>query len=360
MDTVAYLVYGSDPAYTLELSYSVLSCARFLHQEPADIQIVLFTNVPYRGRALPLQQFAVTDDQLKTWTLDGTYKHAAKFFALSAALDHYKGSVALVDTDTVFLAHPKQLFARIQKGRSVMHAKDNLLREEPTYSQILGSIVKSANGYEIGPNRRMNNSGVLGVHIADRRVIDDVLPLIKELHAIDRVDTIEQFAFTAVLEKHTTLTVCPDLVRHYWGYERRFCHAQIQEFLRTLEGDLTNYVGPLPDLGYPSKPALAQIQARLKQLTRGASPEYRFAYLAYKCALASREQPTAEAWADTALDVLMRHESGNAAIESDFKQFSPGALTRQKLLGPATQQRWMDYWATLGTQAASGSAANTK
>ena len=31
-------------------------------------------------------------------------------------MDHFKGSVALVDTDTVFLAHPKHLFARINNG----------------------------------------------------------------------------------------------------------------------------------------------------------------------------------------------------------------------------------------------------
>src|SRR5262249_40900169 len=128
------------------------------------------------------------------------------------------------------------------------------------------------------------------------------------------------------------------------------CHAQIKAFLESIKtSGLTNYVGPLPHLGYPRKPVLAKIRARLKQLTRGVSPEYRFAYLAYKCALASREQPTAEAWADTALDVLIRHESGNPAIESDFKQFSPRALAKNKLLGPATQQRWKDYWATLGT-----------
>ena len=116
MKTVAYLVYGADPAYMLELTYSVLSCARFLHQEPDDIQLVLISDAQYRGPELPLKHLSVTQDELRAWTLDGSYKHAAKFFALATAMDHFKDSVALVDTDTVFLAHPKHLFARLNNG----------------------------------------------------------------------------------------------------------------------------------------------------------------------------------------------------------------------------------------------------
>ena len=349
MNTVAYLVYGADPVYRLELTYSVLSCVRYLHHEPDDIQLVLISEAPHRGPELPLKHLSVTQDELRAWTLGGSYKHAAKFFALETAMDHFKGSVALVDTDTVFLAHPKHLFARINNGGSLMHARDRMLSEEPTWKPILNSISKSANGYEIRPNSRMNNSGVLGVHYSNRHAIDDVLPLIKELCAIGRVDTIEQFAFTAVLNRYTNVTVCPDLVRHYWGYERRFCHAQIRAFLENAgPTDFRNYVGPLPRLGYPGKPFVARIQARLKQLRRRASAEYRFAYLAYKCALASAEPSIAEAWADTALDVLMRHETGNPIIKQDFKQFSPNALGRYKSFGPATQRRWNDYWATVG------------
>ena len=78
----------------------------------------------------------------------------------------------------------------------------------------------------------------------------------------------------------------------------------------------------------------------LKQLRRRASAEYRFAYLAYKCALASAEPSIAEAWADTALDVLMRHEAGNPAIKHDFKQFSPNALGEIQII-------WTNHAATL-------------
>src|SRR5262249_19578589 len=145
MNTIAYLIYGADPVYMLELTYSVLSCVRFLNQEPADIQLVLISDSQYRGPRIPLKQLYVTQDQLRTWTLDGSYKHAAKTFALATAMDHFKNSVALVDTDTVFLAHPKHLFARIKEGASVMHAKDKLLSEEPTWRPILHSVSKSAN-----------------------------------------------------------------------------------------------------------------------------------------------------------------------------------------------------------------------
>ena len=122
-DTILYLVFGNKREFQLELTYSVLSTAHFLRSQ--EIRIALVCNPANRRPDLPVEHLVVSDAELNSWITQ--YKYAAKAYALGLGLERYGGSVALLDTDTVFTSNPRDLFRRVGPGRSFMQAEDGVL-----------------------------------------------------------------------------------------------------------------------------------------------------------------------------------------------------------------------------------------
>ena len=129
MNILLYLIYGDKRVYHLELTYSILSAARFLDENPADTRIVLICDAANRRPDLPVEHLEIDAEQLHRWQLNGAYHHAAKINALHHALDHFKAPVALVDSDTVWHRHPQEVFDRIMPGHCVMHASEGALED---------------------------------------------------------------------------------------------------------------------------------------------------------------------------------------------------------------------------------------
>lgn len=346
MKTIAYLIYGDRPEYHLELTYSVMSALHFLRRNPSDIRIVLVSDDKNRRIDLPIEHIVVEDGDFRRWTLNGRYNHAAKVHALLTVMDRYKGSVALIDTDTWFRKHPDTLFARIDERHSLMQAEDGVLGEHPIWRPLLDAVRGTASGYPVTDESRMGNSGVVGVDYALRPVIEDVLALMTTLHEVRPVFSIEQFAFTAVLERHTEVGVCPDIIWHYWGHERYFCHAQLERLSPRFCGeDFFAHVDDLPSIGYPKKTLLNKLRSRLKQFQRRYGLEYRSAYLAYLSAMSSKDIVHANVWARLALEIIEGSRPQARFISRDFKLMRPDRLDGHAWLKPDIKQRWKDYWA---------------
>jgi hypothetical protein len=347
MKTIAYLLYGNRREYHLELAYSILSAVYFLRKQPADIRIVLITDERTQRTDLPIERLVYTTSDFARWTQNGTYKHEAKLHALLLAMDRFQGSIVLLDTDTYFRAHPINLFERIGPGRALMHAvdDDDIIAKVSYWRPILEAISGPVAGYCINGQSRMLNSGVVGVHYSMRKTLNDVQALIRELYAIHPVFNIEQFAFTTILNKHFELSICPDVVRHYWGYERRFVHAQVGAMFPAFTSEFfESNAGRLLPVGFPAKSKIDQLWARVKGLYRCQGGNYRFAYLAYRSALSASDKLLANAWAHVALDVLTTNSFASPSIEKDFWQMQPERLGSHSWLAPETKQRWEEYW----------------
>ncbi|WP_141683999.1 hypothetical protein [Rhizobium sp. AC44/96] len=349
MKTIAYLTYGNRREYGLELTYSVMSAVHFLRQRNDNIQIVLITTAASRRDDLPVRHLIIDDDEMDRWMLDGKYAHAAKYAAFLRALDESQGQVILIDTDTYFTQHPETLFERIGPKRALMHDYDTTLGTHPEWTKLLAQIGGPIAGYRVDGASVMLNSGIVGADWSIRSQIDEVYDLMSGLFAIEPVFNIEQFAFSAVLGKYASLSVCPDVVRHYWGFDRPFVQAQIDDLFPQFSRDLFDqHVGQLCAFGTPPKPLRHRLRARLMAALRGNNRQYGFAYLSYLCALSSENPKLADAWANTALDVLLENPAGWADIKTyvrqDFREFVTERLEQNSWMQPATRQRWREHW----------------
>ncbi len=351
MKTLLYLTYGNRPEYQLELTYSVLSAAHFMREVPEDIQIILITTPENRRDDLPVKHIIIDETQLFRWTLEGTFIHAAKYFALVHAMDQFQGAVALIDTDTYFTRHPSNLFDRIGPGKSVMHILEAPLSGHSYYAGLLARINGgSVAGYTVNGSSVMRNAGVVGVDWSLRPVISEALDLMLELYAMERIHTQEQFAFTSVLEKHTAVSECADILRHYYGNDRRFIHIQIARLFPEYSKELfERRVGEFRHLGMPEKPFIDRLGARLLRLMRGNSRQYSFAYLQYRCALSCGDDVMADAWANSSLDAIVSPavtwENGSLRhMKQDFRRFRPEHVDSHAWMQSGTRERWLKYW----------------
>lgn len=345
MKTIAYLVYGSRREYQLELTYSVLSAIHFIGRQPSNYRVVLITDQGNERPDLPIEHLTFSRQEFNSWTRSGTYMHKAKVHALMKAMDHFKGSVALIDTDTYFLDHPDRLFQRIGPGKSVMHASEGNLRQYEFWNPLLERVTAPIAGYDVTGESKMINSGVVGVDFADRHLLDEVVPLIDSLYDIHPIFNIEQFAFAAVLSEHTQVSVCPDVVYHYWGCERGFLHSQIEHLFPTFSSELFyRYVDAIPRLGYPKKQRSDQFKAMIVGLLRHHGNEYRFAYIAYLSALtlSTSDPPNASVWAGIALTMLEKNSFPAKHVVRDFAKMK-NALDFS-WLASKTRQDWIRYW----------------
>ncbi|MFT3814468.1 MAG: hypothetical protein QM740_13995 [Acidovorax sp.] len=347
MKTIAYLTYGAKREYQLELTYSVLSAQHHLAKDPSGIRIVLVTTESNVRNDLPVEHLVVTQQQLREWQ-EGGYGHAAKYWALLAVMDRFQGAVAFVDTDTQFLHHPQRMFDRVGPNMSVMQADEGVLAQHTYWQPLLDKLDGPVHGYNVHAGSRMFNSGVIGVDYSMRSCMPEVLQLMS-LYEIAPVFDIEQFAFTAVLEKHGKLSACPDVVKHYWGHERRFFHLQINALFPEFNREQFNsHVEAFPPAGYPPKSMVARIKAKIKRLQRDGGRDYEFAYLAYLCALSSEDAGSANVWADIALDALRGISSPPLdAMRIDFRMVGPASLASLSWMSLETRERWQGFWRAL-------------
>jgi hypothetical protein len=322
MNTLVYLVHGSQREYQLELTYSVLSAVHWATDAGLDFRIALITDEKNQRPDLPVEHVIFSPDEFVDWTLNGQYQHQAKIHAVLKALNLFKGKVALVDTDTYFNTSPMKLFEQIDSGRSAMYAYDGTLGPDRCLGPILERQGAESLSYQISSETRLFNSGVIGLDYSDQHLVEDVLRLSEQIFRLYPAFNTEQFAFSIVLDQRTSLSEGHQLMRHYYGYERGFIRAKIAELFPELTAEaFRRHLRAFPKVGgYPHKRKLDLIKARLKTMVRHEGAEYRFAYFCYLSALScARSSPIhANIWARIAVDMLRQNEFSIADIERDF------------------------------------------
>lgn len=352
-DTLSYLVFGKRREYQLELTWSVLSAVRHLRRDPADIRIVLVTEEGNERPDLPIEHVHFSPAEFASWTGDGRNVHRIKEFALLKVLDRYRGKVAHLDPDTYFIDHPRRLFERVGPGQTVMHENEGPLGRHPIWAPLLEKGVSEVAGYPVTPQSPMYNSGVIGLTYEDCDLLRRSVELEDALFDLAWVFNIEQFATGAVLRAHTRLSECKDLLVHYWGPQRHFinleCDRRYPAFTREAFERLVG-LPELPLLGYPPMGLWDRLASYLLIGRRARDGDYRFAYLAARCAAscARRDPALANAWARVALEglrfVQTKSTSQQPATADDLRRDFQLFCHTPAWLSPDLTSAWQAFW----------------
>jgi hypothetical protein len=360
MKVLLFLIYGTGREYHLELTYSILSAARFLKDDPADVRIVLAADKANQRPDLPVEHLIIDDAMLNEWQMNGAYFHAAKPQALAYAMQHYGAPTILVDSDTIIHAHPKHLFERVAPGKSLLHESEGRLDQAANWDEWQALIEKSGGVVgtrEISNASVMQNSGVIGLDPQDAHLMDDFIAVMHGIRAHSTVFTAEQLAASLAFTGPTEIAACPDLVEHYWDGPRPYYRYQMARMFPKVMGgggidDKEQTITAL-DREPPVKMA-DKIAARLKRLQRGNDGGYIHAYLAYRSALSCQhhDPDLANVWASNALAMLSWGlEKQRPETPDDFAAFNAENLQTLDWMDPGLQRRWVDYWAKLPLKA---------
>ncbi len=353
MKILLFLIYGDQQVYHLELTYSILSALQFLKDDPTDIRIVLAADAPNQRQDLPVEHLLLTPEMLDEWSFGGIYFHAVKLHLLRHALRYYAVPVVMMDSDTIFKAHPNGLFDRFDDARALMHACEGTLSESeawPDWKTVIDSCNGHLGQHKISGETLMYNAGVYGVMPNHVALMGEAIQILKDLRQHGSIFTMEQLAASIALSKTLQMSECRDLIEHYWHGPRAYFHYQMGQMfpeLRTGLGIADAHMA-LPPLErrIPTK-ASHKITARLKRLHRKATSEYETAYRYYLGArdLRASDPELANVHATTALNILTWGlQEAPAKMGDDFALFAPDNLSAQGWMDEKLRQRWQSFW----------------
>lgn len=361
MQIIAYLSYGNRKEYQLELYFSILSALRFLKDTPDEIRICVISDHPKDfGDRLPIDCLSFSQAEFAEWT-HGASLHRAKICALMRVMDHYQAPVALIDSDTYFLDNPTKLLERITPQQSVLFGFEHVMNTDQLWQPLfekLGDRIDFG-GVFLDQHCTMFNAGVVGLHNANRSLLDKVLAMVDKLNETHHVFTDEQLSFSIVLNQLTKLSLSDDLIRHYWGwYERRFIHVQIARLFKELNAEnLERLVFDSTPLRFEDCPPVSlkdRFISKLLGLIYRWDHHYSFAYFSYRNALsyASKDNEYANAWAAHALQGITKSLTDFSAasprylrhIKRDFRHFSKNSIAQLDWLSPEMKDNWLKFW----------------
>ncbi len=266
-DFLLYQAYG-DPAILNEALFSIFSYLK----QGGGATVLVYTDNPGHfqavlGEANAVQYIQIEAAQWQEWRGEIDFVHRVKIKVLQHAAAHYAGNLLYVDTDTVFLRPPTEIFAALSNGERFMHVGEGRLRDgNPLNRKINRALQQDAGrtalaGGPIAPDTRMYNAGTLGLRSTDAPLLAEVLALTEQLHRLYPKHVMEQLAFSVVLARAGVVREAAPWVCHYWNLKE----------IRPVLGALFAAEGPQTLAAWQTRagaldvPALAGEKARFRQ-----------------------------------------------------------------------------------------------
>lgn len=223
-----YLLYGERRIYQLEAKLSILTA--LARSKPGELPTIrVLTDQPQAFDGWPVEVIALEAEQLQAWSGDGGYIHRRKACAIAHAAP-WADKTIFIDTDTVFLQSPLQLFQQVD-ARQFLVDEIEMSWVEASRANYYASFTQALTDCGDAPasDLRLCNSGVLGFSlenagIAERAVhrIDAWTPYAATLH------TIEQIAFSFELHGKQ-INQARGVISHYFAM-KPFIHAVLEVF----------------------------------------------------------------------------------------------------------------------------------
>ena len=249
MTNFIYLLFGDEEIFLTEASYSIGTLLKRIN--PNKSRIIMFTDRPERVRSLPVVCESIADE-IKEMIGQSGYIYRVKLCCLLKCAEKYSGNIVALDCDTIVKGPIQELADELGKSHALMFKQERLAGRFPQYDGFQTQLPDGTQ-YSYGPQSWMFNSGVIGFHHDNARVLRNALAICDELFLQGRRPHInEQFALSEafrlaglkILETH-------QVVAHYYrGSAKRYMHHQLRRFSARTGKELWNLDRPIP-YSYP-------------------------------------------------------------------------------------------------------------
>ena len=237
---ILYIVFGENKAYYDGAKFSILTFMNWVTNEDS-VEIVVLTEKPKKFETYPINVIPITKQQIKEWSLNGTYNFRIKNRGMAYIMDMLelkeKDKVLFFDTDTYFNKSPLPLFNLINPDQAVFYLNEGLIYGRKRFQVYIEYLedhpIKIDNEvYELSLDSAMWGSLMVGIMPNMRPSLDWADKLMQELIAIVPAHTIEPFSLAESLLKKYKMVEGKKYVSLY-STSRKKNHAMpiITEFL---------------------------------------------------------------------------------------------------------------------------------
>jgi len=213
----------------------------------------LFTDNPDYFRKylpdFPVRYFLLTPEKIKALRGSIDFLHRMKIGIIDEAFQHTDQNLLYVDSDTFFLKNPFDAVAKVSPGISFMHLREYSFESMNQWMLPAGIPFRdfakfiSTNVFSMpdGSTLRVNinnyswNAGVMIFHPSHRKYIPEVYVVTDATYPVTRNHACEQYAFSIVMQHHTSVQQCDDMSYHYWYRVKKkladpFLNAEVARF----------------------------------------------------------------------------------------------------------------------------------
>ncbi len=257
---IVYIAYGPDHLHK-QVILSILTLYYFLNKkgEFEKINLIVYTDnkeifEKYLNE-INIKYEILTSQKIKEYINNMGYIHRVKICVIKDCFQKYKSNILYVDGDTYFLKSPFELINKISDDISIFHVKEFELIEQSRYTEgkainfgyfpeiFLNSVITKNNTslkvkeIKIDKNTEMWNSGVIGISISNLSLLDKVLQINDQISKKTSYFLAEQFAFSYIFFKKTTLIPADQFIYHYWLAQlKEVYNFYIDKFLEENNG----------------------------------------------------------------------------------------------------------------------------
>jgi len=244
-----YVLYGDDEIFLTEASYSIGALRKRI--DPNHSRIIMFTDRPERIRSLPVicESIAHEINEMKG---PSGFGYRIKPCCILKCAEKYPGNILYMDCDTMAKGPIQEVAARLGPGHVLMFKQERLAGR---FSQFEGFKTQLPDGreYSYGPQSRMFNAGVIGLHQDNANLVNTALAICDALLLQGRgLHISEQFALTEAFRlAGLEIVSAHKVVDHYYrGSAKKYMHHQLLHFAGRPGETLWNFDRPIP-YSYP-------------------------------------------------------------------------------------------------------------
>jgi len=216
---------------------AVMSFWAWYSGDKEEVRTIIYTDDPDYFRSLlenlPLEYVLLTLPMLDAMLNGGDYIHRRKIAVIDETYKKYPlEDVLFIDSDTFFIADPKDWLKSFKEGKSFMHVAEfsfeKAVQHFTSFQQEIFPIsfinlIESKKFYidnieeQLNRNQVSWNSGVLGLPSNIGKYMKDIFALSDEFYEKTSWRISEQLAFSLVLQLKTEVYPSNQYVYHYWS-----------------------------------------------------------------------------------------------------------------------------------------------